>query len=98
MREGKLLALDTPAALKLQVVPGDVWEVHAEPLQSALNAHETVAGVLRVGLAGDHLRMITERGMKEENLRLALESAGLNEVSLERGEPTLEDVFLSLAR
>jgi len=98
MREGKLLALDTPAALKLQVVPGDVWEVHAEPLQSALNAHETCAGVMRVGLAGDHLRMITKRGMKEEDLRLALESAGLNEVRLERGEPTLEDVFLSLAR
>ena len=98
MREGKLLALDTPAALKLQVVPGDVWEVQTEPLQSALNAHETCAGVMRVGLAGDHLRMITKRGMKEEDLRLALESAGLNEVRLERGEPTLEDVFLSLAR
>ncbi len=62
MRDGKLLALDTPAALKRQVIPGDVWEVYAEPLQVALNACETCAGVLRVGLAGDHLRMITGRG------------------------------------
>ena len=98
MRDGKLLALDTPAALKIQVVPGDVWEVHAEPLQIALNACETCTGVLRVGLAGDHLRMITERGMKETDLRLGLKSAGLTVVALERGEPTLEDVFLSLAK
>jgi ABC-2 type transport system ATP-binding protein len=98
MRDGKLLALDTPAALKKQVVPGDVWEVHAEPLQVALNACETCAGVLRVGLAGDHLRMITERGMEDNDLRLELKSAGLMVATLERGEPTLEDVFLSLAK
>jgi len=98
MRDGKLLAMDTPAALKSQAVPGDVWEVHAEPLQAALNAYETCPGVLRVGLAGDHLRMITERGMKGEELLAGLKSAGLTVNSIERGEPTLEDVFLSLAK
>ena len=98
MRDGKLLALDTPAALKAEVVPGNVWEVHAEPLQVALNACGTCAGVLRVGLAGDHLRMITERGMKEKELRASLKSAGLTVNSVGRGEPTLEDVFLSLAK
>ena len=98
LRDGRLLALDTPAALKNKVIPGDVWEVHAGPLQIALNASETCAGILRVGLAGDHLRMITEKGMKEKDLQLGLESAGLTGVALERGEPTLEDVFLSLAK
>ena len=98
MRDGKLLALDTPAALKAEVVPGNVWEVHAEPLQVALNACGTCAGVLRGGLAGDHLRMITERGMKEKELRASLKSAGLTVNSVGRGEPTLEDVFLSLAK
>ena len=98
MREGRLLALDTPAVLKKQAVPGDVWEVSAGPLQVALNAHATCVGVLRVGLAGDHLRMITERGLSEDELRLGLKSAGLRVERLERGEPTLEDVFLSLAK
>jgi ABC-2 type transport system ATP-binding protein len=98
MRDGKLLALDTPAALKKQVIPGEVWEVYAEPLQSALNACDYCAGVLRVGLAGDHLRLITEKGTTEAGLLLALKSSGLSVSQLERGEPTLEDVFLSLAK
>jgi ABC-2 type transport system ATP-binding protein len=98
MREGRLLALDTPDALKKQVIPGDVWEVHANPLQIALEASATCPGVLRVGLAGDHLRMITRLGMTESDMRRELNSAGLTVTSLESGEPTLEDVFLSLAK
>jgi ABC-2 type transport system ATP-binding protein len=98
MRDGKLLAMDTPANLKASVIPGEVWEVHAEPLQASLNACETCKGVLRVGLAGDHLRMITAHGMKEKELRAGLKSAGLTVHSVARGEPTLEDVFLSLAK
>jgi ABC-2 type transport system ATP-binding protein len=98
MRDGKLLALDTPAALKKQVIPGDVWEVYAEPLQIALNACDNCAGVLRVGLAGDHLRMITERGTTETILLRGLQSSGLRVSRLEHGEPTLEDVFLTLAK
>ncbi|MBN2388154.1 MAG: ABC transporter ATP-binding protein [Anaerolineales bacterium] len=98
MREGKLLALDTPAVLKARAIPGDVWEVHASPLQAALDACETGRGVLRVGLAGDHLRLITERGLQQEQLRAGLAASGLTVARLERGEPTLEDVFLALAR
>ncbi len=98
MRDGKLLALDTPVALKKQVLPGDVWEVYAEPLQIGLIACDNCAGVIRVGLAGDHLRMITERGTTEAGLLLGLQSSGLKVSKLELGEPTLEDVFLSLAK
>jgi ABC-2 type transport system ATP-binding protein len=98
MRDGRLLALDSPAALKAKFIPGDVWEVHAGPLQTALKVNDTFSEVLRVGLAGDHLRMIIRRGMKEGDMRYMLESAGLTVVSLEHGEPTLEDVFLSLAK
>ncbi|MDP3184534.1 MAG: ABC transporter ATP-binding protein, partial [Anaerolineales bacterium] len=98
MRDGKLLAMDTPANLKAQAIPGDVWEVFAGPLQEGLEACGRCEGVFRVGLAGDHLRIIIERGMTEKQLRAALISAGLKTTSLARGEPTLEDVFLSLAK
>jgi ABC-2 type transport system ATP-binding protein len=106
MRDGKLLAMDTPAALKASVIPGEVWEVHAQPLEAALSSLAQAYGVLRVGLAGDHLRVITRAGLGAKTLRKALQEQGgaLNPLKgpaperVERGEPTLEDVFLSLAK
>lgn len=98
MRDGKLLALDTPGNLKTNIIPGDVWEVFAEPLLAGLNALPTIDGVLRVGLAGDHLRTITRRGMKKDELQKELTSQGVKVSNITPGEPTLEDVFISLAR
>ena len=98
MRDGKLLAMDTPSNLKETIIPGDVWEVFADPLQSGLDVLPTVDGVLRVGLAGDHLRVIAESGLKSESLKQALDSRGMQVSRIVAGEPTLEDVFLSLAR
>ena len=98
MHDGQLLAMNTPAALKMQVVPGDVWEVFAQPLERGLSALHQIPGVLRVSLAGDHIRTITQRGMNRRNLLDALSARGLEVTQLTVGEPTLEDVFLSLAR
>lgn len=98
MRAGRLLAMDTPSNLKRDIIPGDVWEVFAEPLQDGLAVLPQVEGVFRVGLAGDHLRTITERGTRREDLLAALTAGGVNVRDVSIGEPTLEDVFLSLAR
>ncbi|MEO8355572.1 MAG: ABC transporter ATP-binding protein, partial [Chloroflexota bacterium] len=98
MRAGKLLAMDTPLNLKKNMIPGDVWEVYAEPLQDGLAVLPGAEGVLRVGLAGDHLRTITEKGTKKADLLKALTDKGVNVRDIVIGEPTLEDVFISLAR
>jgi len=98
MRAGKLLAMDTPSNLKRDIIPGDVWEVYAEPLQDGLAVLPEIEGVLRVGLAGDHLRTITERGKKKEDLLGVLKEKNVNVRDILVGEPTLEDVFISLAR
>ena len=98
MRAGKLLAMDTPSNLKKNIIPGDVWEVFAEPLEVGLSVLPELEGVLRVGLAGDHLRTITERGKKKEDLLRALQTRNVNVRDIVRGEATLEDVFISLAR
>jgi ABC-2 type transport system ATP-binding protein len=98
MRAGKLLAMDTPSKLKETIIPGDVWEVYTEPLQDGLAALPEVQGVLRVGLAGDHLRTIVESGTRKEDLLQGLGDKGVNVKDIIVGEPTLEDVFISLAR
>jgi len=54
-------------------------------------------GVVRVGLAGDHLRTIVD-WLSAEAIEARLRQAGLRLQRLERGEPSLEDVFLTLAR
>ena len=98
MRDGKLLAMDTPLKLKETIVPGDVWEVYAEPLQDGLAVLPEVPGVLRVGLTGDHIRTITKKGLEKDILLNALKEKGVTVKDLIVGEPTLEDVFISLAR
>jgi len=98
MRDGKLLAMDTPSNLKREIIPGDVWEVYAEPLEKSLEVLPDTEGVLSVSLAGDHLRTITERGKKKDDLLKGLTGENLTVKDVVVGEPTLEDVFISLAR
>jgi len=98
MRAGKLLAMDTPSNLKRNIIPGDVWEIYAEPLQDGLAVLPEIEGVVRVGLAGDHLRTITQKGKKKEDLLRVLHARNMTVREILVGEPTLEDVFISLAR
>jgi ABC-2 type transport system ATP-binding protein len=97
MRNGQLLALETPSALKETALPGLAWDITATPLLAALDILEHSAGVLRAGLAGDHLRAITPVGVDAEILRSQLAGAGIGTALIEQVTPTLEDVFLALA-
>ncbi len=98
MRAGRLLAMDTPDNLKKKIIEGNVWQLAASPLQTALDTLPTLDGVLQGGMAGDQLRAVTERGMSAQQLETALREKGIKVKSVEHAEPTLEDVFLSLSR
>lgn len=98
IREGRLLAMDTPTALKTAVIPGVVWEVAVRPLEAGLKILQKTKGVLRVGLGDAHLRVMAQPDLQAEHLRQQLQSRGLLPERIERGEPTLEDVFLALTR
>ena len=98
MRDGHLLALDRPDVLKENTLPGPVWDVFVLPLEMALDALSGADGVLRAGLAGNHLRVITKASVSKKDLGGILERAALKPTLIERGEATLEDVFLSLAK
>ncbi len=110
MREGRLLAMDTPSILKKSALPGLAWDVMvlktpaadskggATPLLRALNALQDCPCVLRAGLVSDHLRAITPPGVSAKEFRSSLKEIGLAGVSLKMVEPTLEDVFLALAK
>jgi len=97
MRDGKLLAMDTPTNLKRSIITGDVWEVYAQPLERGMDFLSAMPGVDRVGLAGDHLRVISSQ-VEKDAMQNLLSGEGISVEKIERGEPTLEDVFLALAR
>jgi ABC-2 type transport system ATP-binding protein len=97
MGSGKLLALDTPAALKGRYVPGDVYEVYTSPLMTGLSALQSNPVVLRASLAGDHLRVMIPKEADPGELKSVLEQADVQMQSLLTGEPNLEDVFIQLA-
>jgi len=104
MRDGRLLAMDSPSNLKASVlpgkawdVPGKAWDVFAEPLLPALLSLENCGIVERAGLAGDHLRAITAADISADAVLNHLAAEGMVNVQVREVEPSLEDVFLSLA-
>lgn len=96
MRAGRLLALDAPDRLK-QALPGQVWEVHVDPMLDALDWLETQPFVLRAALAGDHLRVVTPTDIDAMTLRNALSAHALQLSQLTPGAPSMEDVFMTLS-
>lgn len=97
MRAGKLLAMESPERLKHDVLDGLAWDVAARPLLSAITVLESAPGVMRVGLSGDHLRVISERKVRQRDLVSLLKGSGMTEVAVSQTRPGLEDVFLALA-
>lgn len=98
MRDGKLLAMDTPSALKASFVQGEVYEIGGLPLLACLDVLSAAAAVRRAVLAGDHLRAILQPGVGENGLRAILESAGIRLMYARPCDPALEDVFLNLSK
>ncbi|HUF38962.1 MAG TPA: ABC transporter ATP-binding protein [Anaerolineales bacterium] len=96
MRAGRLLAMDTPSALKRTSLSGKTWRVFAEPLLPALDALDRLEGVVRAGLMVDYLSASTVVGLEAEEFLERMRQAGF-EVRVEEMEPSLEDVFLALA-
>jgi ABC-2 type transport system ATP-binding protein len=98
MNAGRLLALDSPTALKQTTVPGAAWDIRVAPLIAALDDLAALPGVRYAGLLGDHLHAITAPGAHTaETLAAALAAAGLSAPAVEPAEVTLEDVFTELA-
>lgn len=102
MHNGALLAMDTPSALKVSALPGLAWNVFVDGqsatlLLSVLNELEKCSSVLRAGLVAEYLRAITPPDVEAQTLYNELAKAGIRDIRIEQVEPTLEDVFLSLA-
>ena len=98
MVDGKLVALDTPTALKKEYVPGTIYAVsgtgQANQLKSALEHTEGVMSIKPFGLK-NHVRVIGGLSHRE-SFQALLDKKGLSGATVELTEATLEDVFVEM--
>ena len=96
LHEGRLLALDTPAALRASL-PGTLFEVMVSDHRKVGAALAGVAGVSSVQLFGEraHVRLSDDRGDGASRLTASLRAAGLDAASIRPIPSSLEDVFVT---
>ncbi|HEV8239647.1 MAG TPA: ABC transporter ATP-binding protein [Thermoanaerobaculia bacterium] len=98
MNRGKLVALDTPPALR-QKLGAPILEVRAADAPAAVEALQAEDAVRAVGLFGRALHVtVDEAARGEEAVRRRLRDAGIAVESLRRIPPSLEDVFVALVQ
>ncbi|MDY0060227.1 MAG: ABC transporter ATP-binding protein [Myxococcota bacterium] len=97
MVDGRLVALDTPARLKQDQLPGSLFAVDGATARELAEALAGLPGLLGLSPFGRqvHLR-VAGPASDPERLRAWLAARGIAGVTLTRTEPTLEDVFLEL--
>ncbi len=99
MDHGKILALDTPAALKRGIGADTIVTVRAaaDPEQLAAVLARDVAGVERARVADGAVQLDVSGGQRlVQQIVLAAERAGADILDLSITEPTLETVFITL--
>ena len=97
MVDGRLAALDTPAALKQAWVPDRVLHARGRGLGEAAAALARREGVRSVAPFGAGLHLLVDPARwPEGEVAAALSAGGARDVVVEAAAPTLEDVFLAV--
>jgi ABC-2 type transport system ATP-binding protein len=94
---GRLVALDTPAALRQHAIDEDLFEVETRELPAARRVLERRDGVKAVSYFGRYLHVFCTRGTHTaQDLKRALQEAHLTVSVVTPAPVTLEDVFVRL--
>ena len=94
---GKIIALGTPTALKLETLARGVMEVECDPLIPALDLLKKEPWVSEAAVFGEGLHVIGKEGSDvEKEIRPLFERNGILHKRMEWIRPSLEDVFVTL--
>jgi ABC-2 type transport system ATP-binding protein len=98
LHEGRLIACDTPEAVKL-LVPGELVELQASSLSDARKVVSGMDGVLEVQTYGELLHVFVDRAeQRMPQIAALLPMSGIVVGAMRRIEPRMEDAFVSLIR
>jgi ABC-2 type transport system ATP-binding protein len=96
MVQGRLVALDSPRALKTQWVPGEVISIHNRDVAQVRGALAAAAGVLAIEAFGSTVRIrFDPERLTRADVDLALRARGSQDPVIEAADASLEDVFLA---
>jgi ABC-2 type transport system ATP-binding protein len=93
LHEGRLMAMDRPAALRASL-DGDVVAVHAADPRRARDLLRAHPAVRRATLFGESIHAVVPAGTDPAVLRSAVEAGGLSVRSAHRIVASLEDLFI----
>jgi ABC-2 type transport system ATP-binding protein len=102
INQGKIVALGTPAELKTEYMPEEVWELETEELIGAMDFLKGKGAVIKpplrgIAVFGNTLHLVTPKGVNLASVLPSLLAAeGIPVRRLEHIEPSLVDVFVSL--
>jgi ABC-2 type transport system ATP-binding protein len=97
MVDGRLVALDSPAALKKTWVPDPLFAVRGHETSRAATILASLGGIRAIEPFGAGLHLRTEPGVWEAaRIETELRAAGVSDLRVESIEPSLEDVFLAV--
>jgi len=93
--QGSLIAYEPPLQLK-QKMRGTLFELVSEKSREARSLLEKDEEVMNVSLFGEKVHFTLEDEKILESLKVKLQNAGIGVFSLNKIEPSLEDIFISL--
>jgi ABC-2 type transport system ATP-binding protein len=97
MVDGRLVALDTPAALKREWVPDRLVVVRGRGLAAVSERLRAAPGVHAVAAFGAGLHVRVDRArVAAADVTAILSGSGATDLHVEETEPSLEDVFLAV--
>jgi ABC-2 type transport system ATP-binding protein len=95
LHNGRLIALDEPAALQ-QTLAGLMVSVRAHPLLAAREALRASADVAVASMFGETIHVVLREQGRAAAVAAALSNASIHVEAIEHVRPSLEDVFISL--
>lgn len=95
LKTGSILAIDTPGAMKKHF-PMALWSLKSGHRHQLLRALDAMDGIHSAWPFGETVHVALKEGVGMDDIRTSLSS--LADLSIERIEPGIEDVFMELSR
>lgn len=95
--QGRIIALGTPEELRKNFMPEDVWEMETDRPEETIAVIKNIQGLGEVTVFGNTLHIMLQRGEDPSAaIRQILSRQSIEIRRIEKIQPSLEDVFVSL--